>query len=780
VALLGAVVFLFSDFIFSDQMLFGTDTIKSGIFFREFLVDHVWQTGCVPGWNPYILCGLPYVDAFHGDIFYPLTLFKYFGPLLRNIGFVYVVHIYLAGFFMFLAARGLGLGNIAAAISATAYAFSPYAVSFVAAGNDGKLFVTALFPLALVLLHRGFDRRPLLNFTLLGLVIGIMILTPHPQMSYYSLLCLSLYGLYRAVGLQRIKRSWMVAVRPLGLFVCAVTLGLLISAIQMYPSFSYTMKHSPRAGQGPGYDFAASWSLHEEELISFAVPEFAGVDSRADSQLYYWGRNGWKDNSESLGIVPVFLALLGLIAYRRKGAVFWAILSVVVMLYALGATTPVFYYLYRLVPLFDKLRAASMSAFVPVFGVSLLAGMCVQSVIESRAFPKGISRYWFITALVAVPLGLAICGLLFHKAGEETLRLYAALIYPELLTATGIWAKKIVKVVEYSPFIARGFLDAAIFAAIAGSIVVGFLRTRISKWWLLLLVFLIASASIRFDQRFISLVDPDEVYGETSLVTYLKTKPDYDRVVQYPHQGGQGFNLFVRTGTYTPLGNHGNEPYWYMDLLLFGGLRTNYFSPQFVNLSSVGYIITHESVNLAPDTLGPIPLDTVGMFDDYILLRNHNCLPRAFLTTRFEVIPDRKEIYAKTLDRQTVCPQVVYLEELPDLENGLDEDTSATAGIKFYGPDSIVVEVDCTSDQLLVLTDTYYPSWKALVDGTESRIYRAYGAFRAVAVPAGSRQVVFVFDSQEGRIGVWLSSFGMVLCLSGLFWSWYRQRRTQS
>ena len=64
------IVILFKDFLFSNNMLYGSDTINAGLFFRHFYVDYVHSFGSVPLWNPYIFGGLPFIDAFHGDIFY--------------------------------------------------------------------------------------------------------------------------------------------------------------------------------------------------------------------------------------------------------------------------------------------------------------------------------------------------------------------------------------------------------------------------------------------------------------------------------------------------------------------------------------------------------------------------------------------------------------------------------------------------------------------------------------------------------------------------------------
>ena len=59
VATLVFVVVLFNKFIFSNAMLYGSDTINAGVYFREFMVDYYKAHGSVPMWSPYIFCGMP-------------------------------------------------------------------------------------------------------------------------------------------------------------------------------------------------------------------------------------------------------------------------------------------------------------------------------------------------------------------------------------------------------------------------------------------------------------------------------------------------------------------------------------------------------------------------------------------------------------------------------------------------------------------------------------------------------------------------------------------------
>ena len=62
---------------------------------------------------------------------------------------------------------------------------------------------------------------------------------------------------------------------------------------------------------------------------------------------------------------------------------------------------------------------------------------------------------------------------------------------------------------------------------------------------------------------------------------------------------------------------------------------------------------------------------------------------------------------------------------------------------------------------LLVLSDRWYPGWKATVNGRNADVLRANGVFRAVEVPAGVSDVEFRFLPRSLRLGAAVSLFGL-------------------
>ena len=95
---------------------------------------------------------------------------------------------------MYLAARAFGASRMVALFAGAAYLLSANLVSLVWGGQDGKMYVTALFPAALWLLVTALERHSWVRFLWLGAVAGLMVVA-HPQLAYYAYVALALYAL---------------------------------------------------------------------------------------------------------------------------------------------------------------------------------------------------------------------------------------------------------------------------------------------------------------------------------------------------------------------------------------------------------------------------------------------------------------------------------------------------------------------------------------------------------------------------------------------------------
>ena len=93
----------------------------------------------------------------------------------------------------------------------------------------------------------------------------------------------------------------------------------------------------------------------------------------------------------------------------------------------------------------------------------------------------------------------------------------------------------------------------------------------------------------------------------------------------------------------------------------------------------------------------------------------------------------------------------------------VDADANAVARVVAASPHQVRLETSAVDEALLVLSDTYYPGWRAFVDGQEQPILRGDLLFRVVAVPAGEHVVEFRFEPASVRIGLLVSALALLV-----------------
>lgn len=771
---------IFGSFIFSDKMLRGSDTINAGVFFRSFYVDYVHQHGEVPKWNPYIFGGMPYIEAFHGDIFYPLSVLKFFGSIYWMLGFNLVLHIFLAGIFMYLTARQFGLSKIPSLMSGVCYMFAPYLVSLIAPGHDGKIFVTTLFPLTIFFLDRGFTKsffKSLFNFSLLGLVLGVIIVSPHPQMSYFTLWIVSFYAAYKLFFMIKDGEGIAKAIRPAALTAYAVVIGLALSAIQFYPGYIYTSEFSPRADAKRGWDWATSWSMHEEEAASLLIPEFAGTSSQ-NTTTHYWGKNFFKDNSEAAGTVSFFLALIGFFYYRKRESYFFGGLAIFALLYALGATTPVFRLFFWLIPKVQSLRAPSMIMFVFSFCSAMLAGMAIQY-FKDRAPKDDVPGSKLNYLLFGIPGLLGLAALIFSGAGKWALNTWTSLFYseaPRMQVQQGITRLDL----GYMnlPAISSGAWFAFLATAIVAALLWMYKSRKAGTIVLLVAIVIPIFNSGRFNSRFIETFDPSTMWGPNPVVDFIKQRPGHYRAENFDVLPA---DLLPYHGIECVTGYHGNQLRWY-DELLGGPALTNQSNPRLLNLVGAKFLIFRSNLTIPPNYFGPKPVEPIMDLGSGKIFENDNAFERVFLVNRYQIITDRKEMVQQVLKGTIDMSQVALLEEEPALAISSDSLGADSCWLIKHDVDSVTVGLSCSQNRLLIMTDNYFDAWHASIDGKEVPIQRVDGSFRAVAVPAGSSEMLFWFESPRYATGkkiTWISAIFLLIVVAGSGFLGYRKKEDE-
>ena len=88
-------------------------------------------------------------------------------------------------------------------------------------------------------------------------------------------------------------------------------------------------------------------------------------------------------------------------------------------------------------------------------------------------------------------------------------------------------------------------------------------------------------------------------------------------------------------------------------------------------------------------------------------------------------------------------------------------DTRDSAEYRRPSGDSVVVQAKLTCKGLVVVSDTFFPGWKAEIDGRPAEIYEVNAAMRGVVVPAGEHTLSMRYRPQSFYLGALLTVIGL-------------------
>ncbi|MGQ0561866.1 MAG: hypothetical protein ACT443_08345, partial [Gemmatimonadota bacterium] len=420
-----ATIIFYREFVFEGARLLGTDTMALSYFARSFYTNFVHAFHRFPLWDPLLYGGLPFIDGMHGDIFYPPSLAMFFLSPERMWGWKMLLHVFLAGLFCYLWLRELGLTRGSAMLGGLVFMLGSDLISLIYPGGDGKLFVSALAPLAFLLTERAVRLRRARDYAAFALGIALVMFTSHMQAAYFLVWGVSLYYLFRLIQERRGVGGYGRMGANVAAFALAGVLGVGAAAIQFVPPLDYLRNWSQRASRTEqartpeeAYAYSTSYSLHPEEIMSLVVPEFVGdhVPSEARSGMTYWGRNPIKLNSEYAGLVGLLLLPLLLVRRRRAQTWFFVALGALALLYGLGADTPLFR-LFYLIPGVQLFRAPSIIIFLYGFSVATLAALAFERIAELGRAPADEAKparrvLWIAVATIGLLAVLASAGVL--------------------------------------------------------------------------------------------------------------------------------------------------------------------------------------------------------------------------------------------------------------------------------------------------------------------------------------------------------------------------------
>ena len=745
------------------RVLLSNDQL-TGYSFRSFAAEYAREFGSVPAWYPHLFGGMPYLaNTQHGDTFFPTALLRFLLPVDVGMALGFVVFTLLAGIFTFLFLRSIGLTWAAAFVGGAAYMFSGQVISMASPGHDGKLFVSALIPLALMFLYRATALRDWRQYVYFGVTVGFSLLTPHFQMTYYLLMAAGFFWLFM-VFLSDQKAGADPWWRSALLFVGALAVGFAIAAIQLVPFLDY-LPWSPRGVAGSsstGWEYATSWSMPPEEIFNTVWPAFSGMLGD------YWGRNTFKLHSEYSGAAVVLLALLSFrLPGHRRLAWFFVFLAVYGAIFAFGGHTPFYRIPYTILPMIKSTRAVGMIYTLTSFSIAVLAAMgthwlAARVALVVKGTPKrGESLSEKTIAGVPRPLAYGVIGL-----GAFALLAVVGFWRPIMESIAGASSSvnrcaqrpELCVDANYLSFVADAFRSLIFGLAVAGLALPSIRRRWTPEAWAVTLGLIVLLDLYSVERRYLSAAFSDRAsvtLAPDDVVRTLKADTTEYRVFALHPSYGQ--NYLMVHDIRSALGYNGSEIHRYDELLGGKNEWRNAYNPatwpNLFALLGVKYVILDQAVEFP--LMQPVggPMRTYDGGTAY-LYRVNQPNPYAFVVGRALRVEQPDEAIIPTLLDPRFDPRRLLIVAR---DAGVGSDSVAQlpppvdipVAVREPRPGRIELQLaqPAPDSAFVFVAENYFPDWHATVDGRPARVVRAQVSLMAVPVPPGARSVVLEFRS---------------------------------
>src|SRR5438132_3423734 len=392
ILLLAVTLAMFGDALFAGGTRVlghpGSDMFLQYFAWREFGFRELAK-GNLALWNPHIFCGAPYFGGMQGALLYPPNWLFLILPLPAAINWTVALHVFAIGAFVFVWMKQRGLGAAPSFFAGALVMFCGAFFPHVFAGHLPQLGAMTWSPLIFCSIDALFTTGRI-RWSLLGmLAVAMQAVAGFPQYLFYTAIMAGLYAALRLIG----HWNWRLVAAMLSIYPG----GALLTAAQLLPAIQAT--HETTRGVRLPFQFASMIAFPPENFVTLLAPGFFGEIAR------YWGRWYLWETSLFIGVAGLAFAIYAAIWCER--ATKWRPLIVVFVsfLFALGAYTPFFGFLYKWVPGFDRFRSISKFSFLASLFLCLLAATGLQRLLTQKRIETS-----FIVAVFASVAALSLAG----------------------------------------------------------------------------------------------------------------------------------------------------------------------------------------------------------------------------------------------------------------------------------------------------------------------------------------------------------------------------------
>lgn len=661
--------------------------------------------GELPLWNPFNGCGTPYAAQWNTMVFYPPSwLFALFSP--KNwLSLFCLLHLFAAGVGMHRLVWRWTDSHLAAAAAGLSYALHGLLVNALMWPNN--IAALACFPWLLLAVRHAIHAGGI-AIVVAAWVATAQMLTGAPEMTIFSwFLTIILIFLSKEPS-----TSHTQTVRRL-LAVTGLTTAL--AAIQLLP-FYELLSHSERWGAGA----LNQWAADPAAWLRWVAPLFDTYATPAGPR--FQAGQSWTHSTYG-GILPLLLGGAALSGRRQRSAA--VLVAIVVVSGFCAQNTQAGFpgiltgWLPMRFPVKFLVFQALAFPLLAGLGMSALAGPDRPGP-RHRSVAVGVG----FTALLFLIAAWCIDGLPVERVKPAWVSLASRLTIAMIFVALGF---AFTRKSATSPM--RTALGIALLATLA--IDLGTHQQHLAPT--------VSRASVQTpNESPLSTDSPDSIPPTRTTMTaravyqsLYAVAPSLEERWQLNTAGlAANFNLFTRTPKTGGFFSLNPGAVSLLEDMMYAG--PNGLHRGLLELLAASHIMTYTNqfawaTNPTPVSLVHIGAAPVFLDPDATLefLRRPDYSPRGAV-----VLPESAR-------------SAITAAAAPD----------ARAVISRFTPHEIALETESASPAIASISVTWYPCWKATIDGEETTLWPANHAFMALELPAGRHRVKLTYEDTHFEIG---------------------------
>lgn len=698
-----------------------------------------WR-GEVPLWNPLNSCGIPFLAQWNTMTLYPPALFYLLLPWAWSFGVFGLAHLFLAGLGMYtLAWRWTGQ-RLAAAVAGAVFAFN--GLTWHALIWPSILGALAWMPWVVWSVERAC--RDGGRWVLLAAVAGaLQLLTGGVEVILLTWLAVGAWWLVE-VGARALALG-----RSVGRLLCAGGLAAGLAAAQLLP-FLELLAHSQRSSVYSAGGMGGIAAMPLSGWANFLVPLFGCV--RNAQGVWVQAGQSWTA-SYYLGAGTIALALVAVWRVRDRRVRLLTALTVFALVMAWGRRGLVYEWATAVLPVLGFIRFPVKFVALATFALPLLAAAGVAWLLggASANWPRERRR------LIGLVAGLGLCaGVLVALAWKHP-------------TAASSLGATLTSALTRQVFL-LGIVGAVVWLRQRS----GERARRLVQLGLIVLLWLdvFTHSSNLSPTAPRTALAPDtirEYFGWTNALQLGSTRAwqSPDSLWRLAAAGApepetdlyqRRLALFLNCNLLDHVPKF--DGFYSLDVKEFLDLFQHvYFRPKAAEGWKDFLAISHTSD----------PADPLGW------VRREGALP--LLTAgRRPVFADEAMILQRVLGEDFDPRREVYLPSAAQAAAQATREAPAQVSVQEFRAHRVRARVRADAAVWVTVAQTFYPAWRAYVDGRPVRLWRANYAFQALEVPAGDHEVTLAYEDRAFWAGAVLS----LLSLLGGGVTWFRLRAGES